>query len=575
MVRVKNKACPECKKNNHDTDSNHLFMMADGSRWCCNKKEYHADGKFYFEDVSGNRIDNGKDGDSESVALLSAVFGFPTTVPVPPVPEPRFEPVVQKVSSSVGIVGSYRGISDSVYDKYGVTADLDSSGEPYKLYHWLKGPDGKNLRQKVRVVDPKDFYISGPLDGVNPQLFGQSVFPNAKRLLITEGEIDAMSAYQMLSKYKVAVVSLPLGANTASIMHNMQYVSSFTKGNKELYFSLDMDKQGQKTAKDLAIVFPNAKFLQLTRKDANEYLHPSDGSPPDPASFVSAFWDAEPYKPETIVRISSIIDDVLKRPVIGRPWPWPTMTAKTYGRRDGEGMFVGAGVKIGKSEFINQLLAHDCAKGWPIACIKFEEQPKETVKRVAGKLDGVMYHKPDVPYKDEDLRKTALSLHPHLFLHQAFGQARWDNVKEFIRYAVMMGCKTIIIDPITKITNGMTPSETETELRRFSDELACMAQDMGFFYIVTCHLKAPTNGPPHERGGKVETYQFRGSRAMAENCFYFVGIQRNKDPDLPEIERNTSTFVCLDDRAFGNSFKFPVYYNNIDQSYLEPANSIF
>jgi twinkle protein len=98
-----------------------------------------------------------------------------------------------------------------------------------------------------------------------------------------------------------------------------------------------------------------------------------------------------------------------------------------------------------------------------------------------------------------------------------------------------------------------------------------MAHDLGFFYIFTCHLKAPTSGPPHERGGAVQSAQFRGSRAMIESTYYLLGIERNKDPMLPEAERNTSHMVLLEDRNFGNVCRIKVVYDPHTQSYREPT----
>ena len=49
-----------------------------------------------------------------------------------------------------------------------------------------------------------------------------------------------------------------------------------------------------------------------------------------------------------------------------------------------------------------------------------------------------------------------------------------------------------------------------------------------------------------------------------------LGIQRNKDPELPVKERNTSYFVVLDDRKHGRSGKFAVFYDTDTGDYLEP-----
>ena len=48
------------------------------------------------------------------------------------------------------------------------------------------------------------------------------------------------------------------------------------------------------------------------------------------------------------------------------------------------------------------------------------------------------------------------------------------------------------------------------------------------------------------------------------------GIERNKDPDLPLKERNTSTIVLLEDRKYGRSGYFKVYYDPATGEYLEP-----
>lgn len=569
----KNRVCPKCRENDHDTEGDHLFQMRDG-KWGCFKNEYHSNGKPYIEGQDENR--EGEDETAVSTGDLMAMLTGDTGV-LPSVPAPGFQSLETQdtpiLSNTGPVTQTFRNIEPATFKKFMVSGEYKSGtliGLRHTLHHSITSDP---IVDKVRWF-PKDFRVLGSTNDEPVQLFGQSIFPSSKRLLICEGELDAMSAWQMLQKWNVAVVSLPFGSNVKSLLDNKEYIAKQLKGKNELIFCCDNDTAGKKVEREFATLYPDAKFMRLQRKDANEYLEAKDQQ-----SFIAAFWDADVWRPAAIVRVNDVITDVMKRPVIGREWPWPTLTKNTYGRRGGEGIFVGAGVKCGKSEWINQVLAHDCQRGWPIAAVKYEEQPAMTIKRVAGKVDGTFYHKPGLTYSDKNLEDTARSLQPNLFLHQAFGTSsasRWDDAKEYIKYAVTSGCKTVILDPITKITNGLTPSETETELRRFSDELACMAQDMDFFYIVTCHLKAPSSGASHERGGRVETYQFRGSRAMAENCYYFLGIERNKDPNLSEDERNTSQFVLLEDRAFGNTCKFPVVYNKITQSYLEaPISTSF
>ena len=67
---------------------------------------------------------------------------------------------------------------------------------------------------KVRIKGEKNFAIEGEWKD-NPQLFGQERFSaGGKYILVTEGEFDALSAYQMLGA-KYAVVSVRNGAQSA------------------------------------------------------------------------------------------------------------------------------------------------------------------------------------------------------------------------------------------------------------------------------------------------------------------------------------------------------------------------
>ena len=139
----------------------------------------------------------------------------------------------------------------------------------------------------------------------------------------------------------------------------------------------------------------------------------------------------------------------------------------------------------------------------------------------------------------------------------------WDIIKDDIRYAVKSeGIQDIFIDPITCFTNQMKASETNEFLMAMTAELSSMALDMDFTSYIFCHLKAPESGPPHERGGKVLSHQFAGSRAMMRVCNYMIGLEGNKDPDLPLEERNVRDLIILEDREFGEAAKIRLYWDH-------------
>jgi len=170
-----------------------------------------------------------------------------------------------------------------------------------------------------------------------------------------------------------------------------------------------------------------------------------------------------------------------------------------------------------------------------------------------------------------DLQDAIGTLKGSVFFYNRYGRVEWEDMKTVIRHSVLSaGTEHVIIDPITCTTDGMESSEANTHLQLIAREIDEMAKDLGFTYYIFCHLNSPSTGPSHERGGKVTSHQFAGSRAMMRACTYMIGIERNKDPELSEDERNTSHFVLLEDRMFGNTCKFPVFYNKETGDYLEP-----
>ncbi len=56
---------------------------------------------------------------------------------------------------------------------------------------------------------------------------------------------------------------------------------------------------------------------------------------------------------------------------------------------------------------------------------------------------------------------------------------------------------------------------------------------------------------------------------MMEKTYYMLGIERDKSSELSMEERNTSTFVLLEDRSFGQTGRFEVFYDDNTGAYLE------
>jgi len=56
--------------------------------------------------------------------------------------------------------------------------------------------------------------------------------------------------------------------------------------------------------------------------------------------------------------------------------------------------------------------------------------------------------------------------------------------------------------------------------------------------------------------------QFAGSRAMARSCNLMLGLEGNRDPNLSPEERNVRTLVLLEDREFGQTGRYGLYWDS-------------
>jgi twinkle protein len=244
-------------------------------------------------------------------------------------------------------------------------------------------------------------------------------------------------------------------------------------------------------------------------------------------------------------------------------WPWEHITKATRGIRLGETIYIGAGQKQGKSEVVNTLAAHFIKEhGWKVFLVKPEESNKKTYKLVAGKLVGKFFHDPTKPFDDVAYDKAGEVLQDQLYMLNLYQHVGFDTLKADIRAAASEGCKVIIIDPITNLTNGMDAASANVKLQEIAQELSAMALDLNVVIFIFCHLRNPDSGPPHERGGEVLSSQFAGSRAMARSCNLMLGLEGNRDPHLPSEERNLRTLVLLEDREFGETGRYKLYWDN-------------
>lgn len=434
-----------------------------------------------------------------------------------------------------------RGINKATCQKYGYRVGT-YHGKKVHIAPLYK--EGQLVAQKLRDKD-KNFSVVG--NGKNMPLFGMNLISGGKMLVVTEGEIDAMSVAQA-QDLKFPAVSLPNGATAAAkcFANHLEYLAGFDK----VIILFDMDEPGRKAAQEAAEALPPGKayIAYLPLKDANECLQAGKVS-----DIINAIWTAKPFRPDGIVGIEDIEDELFREVTQGIPWVFPALTKHTFGRRYGELYGFGAGVGIGKTDVFTQQIADDITTLNEAVGVIYLEQPvQETVQRVAGKIKARQFHIPDAGWTKEEYREAVgeLKAANKLWLYRHFGQMDWETIKGKIRYFnKALGIRHIYLDHLTALIAG--EEDERRALDKIMSEMASLAQELGIIIHFISHLTTP-QGKSHEEGGRVEERHFTGSRAIARWAHYLFGLERNKQAEDP-VERSTTTFRILKDRYTGRA----------------------
>jgi twinkle protein len=435
-----------------------------------------------------------------------------------------------------------RGIPADVYQSNGVRMEFDTStGQPCAIW-FPYYREGKIVGWKKREISEKKFSTSGNMKAA--PLFGQQNASSGRMLVVTEGEFDALAAMTMFrnmgKNYKV--VSLPGGANIRGIKDNIEYLETF----ETVMLCVDQDEVGQALIDQVGGVLSpgRIRIMRFDEKDANDMLRKGKTS-----QFFAALNSAEVYRADGIVGVQDIWDDAVKPIERGKDWPWPAVSAVTYGRRRRELYGFGGGTGCGKTEAFKQIIEHVITEDdLPVGLLFLEEEPSYTLKVVAGKTTKQRFHVPDAGWTPDQLKAALETLKDKIYLYNHFGVKTWEALKPKIRYMVVaLGIKDIFLDHLTALVAD--EPDTNSALGSIMADMASMTQELDFTLYYISHLSTPT-GVSHEEGGRVTVSQFRGSRTIGFWSHYLFGFERNQQHEDIHT-RNSPTLRILKDRYTG------------------------
>ena len=424
----------------------------------------------------------------------------------------------------------WRGIRRTTFDYYQVKAKVDGNGSIVSVGFPYSGN-----AFKVRGYSSKFFYSVNSPKG----LFGREKFSPGchTSIILTEGELDACSVYQVTGIPSVSVRSSSSGINDVREEHS--FVNSFAR----IYLAFDSDGPGQELTRSVAKLFDYNKVYDVRmapRKDANEFLQ--QGLADDLATVIR---NSKRWVPDTIVHSFAEFKEILETGYEpGVPYPFPTLTEKTYGLRRGETVLITAMEGIGKTELMHaieyQLLRQTNDS---VGAIFLEEPKRRHLQAIAGIHLRTPVHLPDqekTPDQIYQALEEAVGQDGRLLLYSHFGSDDPDRMLETIRYMVAgYGVSWVLIDHLTQVLSGVPGLEDERrKLDYIATQLQMMVKELNFGLIIVSHVN--------------DFGQTRGSRYIGKIADIRIDVTRDlSHPD--ELVRNTSILSISKNRFSGKT----------------------
>jgi len=444
------------------------------------------------------------------------------------------------MTSTVQLTGSAerlhkRNLSEKTNQFYQIYRDGNTLRFPYHT------SDG--ILQGVKTkTKKKDFRYEGiPTD----TLFGQHRFPSTgKRIVITEGELDAASCYEAMPGWPM--VSLPHGA--ASAKKDCQKQIPLFQGYEEVVVFLDNDDAGRKASEEVASIIPpgKAKIAKLAGyKDPSEALQANDHE-----AIRKAIWDAKPYRPDGIIDGKTLLEIVTTpQAPHDHEYPFKGLNEKLHGIRYGELTTFCAGSGSGKTSIMRHIATDLLNKNEHVGILELEASNRRTALGLMSTAVGKNLQLGE--YGEEELRAAfgdSIATW-NLFCFDGFGSYDPDLIYNRIEYmATGLDCKVVFLDHLSILLSGLEGDE-----RRMIDttmtRLRSLVERTGIALFLVSHLRRAGNDKhSHEEGGRVSLSSLRGSHSIAQISDQVVALEVDQQADP---SRKLTTVRVLKNRYSG------------------------
>ena len=469
----------------------------------------------------------------------------------------------------------WRGIKDETAKFFGHRFSYDEETGEVDAHYAPATIEGKLTGYKVRKL-PKDFSSPVGVVGKDCDLVGQFRFQNGGRvLLIVGGEVDQLSAYQMLAEYQaksgydpVAVVSPTVGetGSVKQIQAQYEWINKFDK----IIIGMDNDAAGEAATHKIAKVLPKNKVYvaRWSKKDPNLML--TSGME---KQFVNDYFKAKPYTPDGIVGAASLADKIREAAAMLKI-PLPPFMHRLQSMMAGgiplkTIINLGSASGTGKSTIIDEMTYYWIFNSpYKPGIVTLESDSgqygtKILSRHLGRKIDLIEDVNDKLSYLDSDyVRQKERELY-----FREDGSERFyliedrdgglESMKEKIEQLIIAcGCQLIILDPLQDILDGMSNEDQAVFLKWMKG----MVKSHDVTFINVNHVRKSQGGKQaNSTGADLFEEDMQGSSSIFKSGACNLLFNRNKEAE-DEIERNTTKMKASKIRWTGKTGVAGEYY---------------
>lgn len=436
-------------------------------------------------------------------------------------PEPPRKARSAQPDSPVMAYLKSRGLTEATIRKYriaeqapGVSFHKLADNPGTVVFPSFRGGELVNVKYLAlaRPNGKKQTFVEG---GCEPCLFGWQAMPdNARALVLTEGEIDAMT----LSQFGMHALSVPFGGGAGDKQRWIEYEYPHLERFDKIFLCFDQDDEGR-AATDAVIDRlgrERCQVIDLPHKDANECLMQGF----ELKDFAKCFAEARSLDPDELKSAGYFAEAVMdeffpptNKPV-GMLSPWPKAKEMLMFRPSEVTIWTGYNGQ-GKSQVLGHVIVAGMHQG-ERACIASMEMPgQRTLARMVRQATGM--ERPSQLY----IRTAIDWMAERLWLFHVLGGAKAERLLEVFAYARKRYAVTqFVVDSLAKC--GIAEDD-------YVGQKAFVEQLVDFSHRHQCHVHLVA----HSRKGMDEfsapgKMDVKGTGAITDMVDNVITIWRNK-----------------------------------------------